>query len=131
MKRPPGIVTGQSIGEATYAVAKTLRNEMTASEKLLWQRLRGNCLRGLHFRRQQIIRGFIADFYCHAAGLVVEVDGPIHDHRIHYDAEREQIFNSHGVRLIRFTNEEVDSDIERVLAAIASACLEDDGNTSI
>ena len=51
---------------------------MTPAEKILWQELRANKL-GVHFRRQQAIAGFIVDFYCHKAGLVVEVDGDIHD----------------------------------------------------
>ena len=47
---------------------------MTPAEKLLWQEIRANKL-GVRFRRQQVIQGFIVDFYCHQAGLVVEVDG--------------------------------------------------------
>ncbi len=51
---------------------------MTSAEKLLWQELRANKL-GVHFRRQQVIAGFIVDFYCHKADLIVEVDGETHD----------------------------------------------------
>ncbi len=54
------------------------RCEMTPAEKILWEELRANKL-GVHFRRQQVIQGFIVDFYCHQAGLVVEVDGDVHD----------------------------------------------------
>jgi very-short-patch-repair endonuclease len=49
------------------------RREMTPAEKLLWQKVRAKKL-GVRFRRQQIIQGFIVDFYCHKAALVVEVD---------------------------------------------------------
>ncbi len=51
----------------------------------IWQELRGNKL-GVHFRRQQVIAGFIVDFYCHKAALVVEVDGDIHDLQQEEDA---------------------------------------------
>jgi very-short-patch-repair endonuclease len=50
---------------------------MTEAENILWQSLRGSRLAGLKFRRQQVIEGFIADFFCHGAKLVVEIDGPV------------------------------------------------------
>lgn len=62
-------------------LARRMRREMTPGEWCLWQRLRANRFCGLHFRRQQVIDGFIADFYCHAARLVVEADGDVHDDR--------------------------------------------------
>jgi len=58
---------------------------MTPAEEILWQELRGNKI-GVHFRRQQIIAGFIVDYYCHKAALVVEVDGDIHDLQQEEDA---------------------------------------------
>src|SRR5438270_8057 len=58
--------------------ARQLRRTMTPAETALWNHLRAGRLDSVHFRRQQIIDGFIADFYCHAAGLVIEVDGDIH-----------------------------------------------------
>ncbi len=60
------------------AFARRMRRAITAAEARLWERLRNNQLAGLHFRRQQIIDGFIADFYCRAARLVVECDGAVH-----------------------------------------------------
>jgi very-short-patch-repair endonuclease len=68
------IVTDQIVTKAKLERAKELRREMTPAEKLLWQEVRANKL-GVRFRRQQVIQGFIVDFYCHQAGLVVEVDG--------------------------------------------------------
>ena len=50
---------------------------MTPEEKILWGCLRGNKLNGLHFRRQQVIAGYIVDFYCHSVRLVIEIDGKI------------------------------------------------------
>ena len=72
------IVTGQRINPEILKRAKELRKEMTPAERCLWNRIRANRLGGWHFRRQQIINGFIIDFYCHKAELVIEVDGPIH-----------------------------------------------------
>ena len=73
------IVKGQKVTEGKVILARAMRANMTPTETVLWGCLRGNRLAGLKFRRQQIIDGFIADFYCHAAALVVEVDGPIHN----------------------------------------------------
>jgi len=72
------IVSGQQITKEKFQKAKELRRDMTSAEKVLWNELRGNKL-GVHFRRQQIIAGFIVDFYCHRAGLVIELDGDIHN----------------------------------------------------
>ena len=72
------IVTDQIVTKEKLECAKELRREMTPAEKLLWQEIRANKL-GVRFRRQQIIQGFIVDFYCHRAWLVVEVDGDVHD----------------------------------------------------
>jgi very-short-patch-repair endonuclease len=71
------IIPGQPVTKEKLQRAKELRREMTAAEKILWQEIRTNKL-AVHFRRQQIIKGFIVDFYCHTAGLVIEVDGDIH-----------------------------------------------------
>ena len=60
------------------ALAEQMRQEMTPSEERLWGRLRANRLNGLAFRRQQVIGGFIADFYCRVARLRVECDGHAH-----------------------------------------------------
>ncbi|NJN96810.1 MAG: DUF559 domain-containing protein [Anaerolineales bacterium] len=95
---------------------------MTQEEKILWQYLRANRLNGLHFRRQQVIDGFIADFYCHAARLVIEVDGEIHQQQVEYDAERDRILSARGLRLLRIKNEEVRQNLNSVLARIAKAC---------
>lgn len=62
----------------TISLAKLLRNSMTESEKLLWERLKGKQIMNSRFRRQHPINIFIADFYCHEIKLVIEVDGSIH-----------------------------------------------------
>jgi very-short-patch-repair endonuclease len=122
--KPPArnVVRGQAVDEAKVLRAKQLRREMTPAEARLWERLRRNQLEGLHFRRQQVIDGFIADFYCHSAGVVVEVDGVIHDAQTEYDAERDRIFARRRLRTLRVRNDEVNHDIEKVLRRVASAC---------
>ncbi len=105
-------------------LAEQMRREMTPSERLLWQQLRANRLGGLHFRRQQVIAGFIADFFCHAAGLVVEVDGGVHADRQEYDAERDHVLASHGLRVLRLANGALKADLEGTLQTILVAARE-------
>ncbi|BAB73222.1 endonuclease domain-containing protein [Anabaena sp. FACHB-709] len=119
------IVIGQKINPDKMHRAKEFRRQMTPAEKILWQHLRGNRLNGLHFRRQQIIDGFIADFYCHAARLVIEVDGKIHELQAEYDAERDRVLLARGLRLLRVKNEEVVQEIDQVLMLISEVCCEE------
>ncbi|MBE0683004.1 MAG: DUF559 domain-containing protein [Anaerolineales bacterium] len=91
------IIPGQTVKKEKLQRAKELRRDMTPAEKILWQELRGNKL-GVHFRRQQVIAGFIVDFYCHKATLVVEVDGDIHDLQQDEDARREKVLREMGLR---------------------------------
>ena len=101
---------------------------MTQEEKVLWKHLRANRLDGYHFRRQQVIDGFIVDFYCHAAGLVVEVDGEVHRQQIDYDVERDRVLSKHGLSILRIMNEEVRENLSGVLSRIADACRGEIGN---
>jgi len=114
-EKPQNVIIGQTVQEEKLILARQMRRQMTITEAMLWQRLRRNGL-GVHFRSQQIIDGFIADFYCHAAALVVEVDGPIHDPV--YDAERDQVFGARGITVLRFKNEEIREKIGFVLSRI-------------
>ena len=116
------IVIGQKVDQAKVERAKELRKNLTPEERILWQRLRANRLDGWHFRRQQVIDGFIVDFYCHKAGLVVELDGPIHDGQVDYDIERDNALETRGLRVLRIRNKEVHQDLERVLARILEVC---------
>ncbi len=119
------IVIGQKVDPAKVRRAKELRRQMTEEEKILWQQLRANRLDGLHFRRQQLIDGFIVDFYCHAAGVVVEVDGEVHQQQAGYDAERDRHLSARGLRILRIRNREVREDLPGVLTRIAAACRGD------
>lgn len=114
---------GQRVTNEKIACAKALRRNMTDAERLLWQHLRTNRLSGLHFRRQQIIRGFVVDFYCHEAALVIEVDGEVHERQAEHDQAREQVLKELGLEVVRFTNDEVIDDLDAVLARIRRAAL--------
>ena len=121
--QPQRIVVGQNVAPVKLQRAKELRRDMTEAERALWENLRGNLL-GFHFRRQQVIDGFIADFYCHAARLVVEVDGGVHAHRAEYDAQRDEVLQRRGLRILRIRNDDVQTNLAGVLARIARACGE-------
>jgi len=116
------IVRGQSVSYEMYERAKKLRREMTPAEKILWKELRTNKLNGLHFRRQQIVHGYFADFYCHQHELIVELDGRIHELQKEYDAEREEYLVALGFRIIRFANEDITRNLKGVLQKIVDAC---------
>ena len=110
--------------------ARELRQEMTPAEKLLWSRLRNKQLNGLKFRRQHPLGPFIADFYCAARRLVMEIDGDIHDLQPDRDTARTEQFEQYGYRVIRFRNERVLNNIEDVLATIEAACTVDNEEKS-
>ncbi len=111
------IVTNQIVTKAKLERAKELRREMTPAEKLLWQEVRANKL-GVRFRRQQVIQGFIVDFYCHQVGLVVEVDGDVHDLQKEEDERREKVLREMGLKVVRFGNDEVVRDLSAVVGKI-------------
>jgi very-short-patch-repair endonuclease len=111
------IITNQKVTKAKLQRAKELRRKMTPAEKMLWKEISANKL-GVHFRRQQIIAGFIVDFYCHQAGLVIEVDGDIHDLQHEEDARREKVLTDIGLRMIRFRNDEISKDLFAVVDSI-------------
>ena len=104
-------------------VARDLRKNPMAAEKELWRHLRDRKFLGYKFLRQHPIfilidnrkRFLIADFYCHELLLVVEVDGEIHRRQKDYDEIRTHILKCKRVKVIRFTNDEVLGDVERVL----------------
>ena len=113
--KPLNVVIGQQVEEAKVILARNMRRDMTQAEAILWTRLRRNGL-GVNFRRQQIIDGFLADFYCHSAALVVEVDGATHDPEC--DQERDRIFAERGITTRRFTNQEVFAKIGFVISRL-------------
>jgi very-short-patch-repair endonuclease len=116
------IVRGQKVSVKQLENARKLRRETTPAETVLWKQLKGNRLDGLHFRRQQIVHGYFADFYCHQHELIVEIDGGIHQLQKEYDARREEYLRELGFRINRFTNEEVNEDLKGVLQKIVDVC---------
>ena len=98
--------------------AKSLRKNMTRQEKHLWYDFL--CNYPIKIYRQRIINGFIADFYCHKARLVIEIDGSQHytpDGK-DYDDFRTEILNQQGLCVIRFTNADVDKNFDGVCYAV-------------
>ena len=102
-----------------FEYAAQLRKHMTAEEKILWEELRHSKI-SAKFRRQHPISRFIVDYYCHQHKLVIEVDGKIHlkPEIKANDVEREGELKELGLTIIRFTNEEVNYQLEQVLEDI-------------
>ncbi len=109
-----------------FAKAKALRKNMTPAELKLWQHIKDNKISGLRFRRQHPIDIFIADFYCHKLRLIIELDGKIHNNSTNqeYDKNRTAELERLGIKVIRFTNEEVLEDVENVVEKIKIICEE-------
>ena len=104
--------------------AQQLRREQTPAEALLWQHLRAHRMLDLHFRRQHPIDRFIVDFCCLPRRLVIEIDGSIHEQQQAYDAERTVALEALGYRVLRWTNDQIENDLESVLAAIRHHLLQ-------
>ena len=120
----PNIVRGQHVNPGMLERAREMRRELTPHERIVWNALRRDQLDGCHFRRQQVIDGYICDFYCHAASLVIEIDGPIHDQQREYDEERDEMLARRGLLIMRVRNEEVERDLAGVLERIRKVCGE-------
>jgi very-short-patch-repair endonuclease len=111
------------VSERQRRRAKQLRQTMTRAETLLWRYLKANRIDGLGFRRQVPIKNFIADFVCYSAKIVVELDGESHDfeERWKADQRRDAFFLANGFRVLRFTNEQVMSNLEGVVELVRQA----------
>ena len=103
------------------AWSKQLRRDLTGPERGLWHLLRGRQLGGMKFRRQQVIGPYIVEFYCAQAHLVIEVDGESHVGHGNSDAARDSYLESHGLRILRVTNDDVLRESEAVALAILQA----------
>jgi very-short-patch-repair endonuclease len=97
--------------------ARQLRLQQTDAEQLLWYILRGRRFCRFKFRRQYPIHGYILDFYCHDAGLAVELDGGGHndEEQRRYDMERTRTLEASNIRVVRFWNNDVLNSLEDVL----------------
>ena len=108
------------VSERQRGRAKQLRQTMTRAETLLWRYLKANRIDGLGFRRQAPFRNYIADFACLSVKLIVELDGESHEfaERQKADQKRDAFFVSEGFHVLRFTNEQVMSNLEGVVEII-------------
>jgi very-short-patch-repair endonuclease len=105
----------------TFEKAHELRNNMTDAEKVIWKELKNRRVFKTKFRRQHPIDIFIGDFYCHEFKLAIEIDGEIHlDKEIaEYDDGRTHDLEELGIKILRFTNNQVFNDINYVLKEIS------------
>jgi len=106
--------------------ANDLRENMTQAEKAFWNMVKGNQIFGHKFRTQHPIDIFIADFYCHKLKLVVEIDGGIHlsSEQKEYDIGRTAEMEEFGIKIIRFSNDEVLNTPVEVRKKLSSICKE-------
>ena len=104
--------------------AKELRKNQTEAEKRMWEILGSKKILGLHFRRQHPIGSYIADFYCHALKLVIEIDGEIHDKKEvkENDENRTAEMERYDLKILRFSNLKVFHDLETVQSTIEREC---------
>ena|SRR5436190_24225509 len=100
--------------------AKELRRVMTRAETLLWRYIKAHRIGAFGYRRQATMGPYIVDFVCHSARLVVEVDGSSHDYedRLERDTERDAWFAARGYAVLRFTDQEVLSNLEGVILRV-------------
>ena len=105
--------------------AKEMRHSPTKAEQIIWNNLSGKKLKNFKFRRQHIIGSYIADFICLRENLIIEIDGLIHQlpENITNDEQRTKWLNNEGFRVIRFTNNEVIFNIDKVLNRISAILL--------
>ncbi len=110
---------------------RLLRQSSPEAEELLWSRLRRDQLFHCKFRRQYSVGPFVIDFYCPAAKLAVEVDGPSHAiaDAPGYDKGRQDYIESFGIQFLRFSNSEVRNAMNGVLACIEAAVRDRLGDT--
>ncbi|WP_233590891.1 endonuclease domain-containing protein [Flavobacterium sp. GSP27] len=103
-----------------FSNAKKLRDNATEAEEKLWLAVKNNQIEGFKFRRQHPLSFYVADFYCHALKLVIEIDGGYHltEEQQLLDEERTKHIEFQGLKVIRFTNEEVLAQLPEVIDKI-------------
>ena len=103
-----------------FEKAHELRDNMTYAERIMWGELKNRRLFKVRFRRRHPIDIFIVDFYCHDIKLAIEIDGKVHlkDEVIKYDDGRTHDIEKFGIKILRFTNDEVLNQRSRVIKEI-------------
>ena len=99
---------------------KTLRNNATAPETILWLRLKGKQIEGLKFRRQYGVGPYVLDFYCPELRLGIELDGEVHNtyEAEEYDKRRTRFLNDNRITVLRYKNEVVYQNLEAIVENI-------------
>ncbi len=100
---------------------QSLRSNMPVAEQKIWYYLRARNLNNYKFRRQFSIGNYIVDFFCPELKLSIEIDGDSHFSDIevvNYDKQRTIFLNKQGIKVVRFTNDEVENNIEAVIEKI-------------
>jgi very-short-patch-repair endonuclease len=113
------ITRNQFVTREKLELARDLRRRMTPQEKMLWHALRNDSNAALHIRRQQVVAGYIVDFYCASAKLAIEIDGGSHLQRTEHDVLRDRALSEMGIRTLRVSNNEVDRNLDGVMRTIA------------
>ena len=96
-------------------IARKLRNDMTLSEILLWQQIKGKQLLGYNFPRQKPIDEYVVDFYCPNLKLVIEIDGDSHDGKEEADFIRQKKLESMGLTVLRFWDLDVKANVDGIV----------------
>ena len=104
----------------TFEMAHGLWKNMTDAEKILWKRLKDKRIFKVKFRRQHPVDIFVLDFYCHELKLAIEVDGEIHQSAEvwEYDEGRSFELENFGIKILRFTNDQIYYNLEEVQDSI-------------
>jgi len=118
--KEPGLIRNQKVSSDKLKVSRRLRRDMTAAENEFWSIVRNRKLCGLKFRRQQVIDGFIVDFFCDEHGLIIEIDGGVHqnEEQYKYDKERDKVITLRNLRILRFSNDDVFNNKEMIVERI-------------
>lgn len=113
---------------SVFENARALRKAQTKAEQILWDSLRNEKVCNLKFRRQHPFDNYILDFYNHKMKLAIEVDGNIHDEPdvADYDAIRTENLNENGITVLRFTNDDVEYRLGKVIQKIEDWVYEND-----
>jgi very-short-patch-repair endonuclease len=120
--RPPSVIRHAAIDSNKLKLARRFRRTPTTAEAVAWEILRNGALFGLRFRRQQILAGFIVDFYCASQRLVLELDDGVHEDPTQrdHDRTRSQSLQRLAIRVLRIPNHSVhEQALREVLAPYA------------
>jgi very-short-patch-repair endonuclease len=113
-------ISPEQLNPEALARARELRQNQTSAEELMWELLRGRRLNGVKFRRQHPLPPYTVDFYARELKLAIELDGEQHlvPGIVKYDELRTRELNAAGIHVLRFTNDQVFTNVEGVLEAI-------------